>query len=128
MGVGLAALSSLLSSASQDWWWSVYEGGWANATAFLQWHSWLRGDGFEPPTFGLPSHSDLELLIGQPSDSRRADSFSEQLAQSMKCLSAMMIPTSLILPCCVRQMVGYRSTRADTRAVCESHLGSNKKS
>ena len=31
------------------------------------------------PTFGLSSHSDLELLIGQPSDSRRADPFSENL-------------------------------------------------
>jgi hypothetical protein len=33
-----------------------------------------------PPAFGLSPHSDFELLIGQPSDSRRADPFSEQLA------------------------------------------------
>jgi hypothetical protein len=73
-----------------------------SAVAFM-----VAGGGFEPPTFGLSSHFDLELLIGQPSDSRRADSSSEQLAQSMKCLSATMIPTSLTFPCCMRQMVGH---------------------
>jgi hypothetical protein len=50
------------------------------------------------PAFGLSSHPDSELLIGQPSDSRRADPFSEQLAQSMKRLSATLIPPSRILP------------------------------
>src|SRR5580693_1853783 len=47
--------------------------------------------------FGLSSHSDLELLIGQLSDSRRADLFSKQLAQLMKRLSVTLIPTSRIL-------------------------------
>jgi hypothetical protein len=70
----------------------------------------------------------LVLLIGQPSDSRRADPFSEQLGQSMKRLSATMIPTSRILPL-LRARNGWSliDTR-DTFAVRESHLGSNKES
>ena len=70
--------------------------------------------------FGLSSHSDLELLIGQPWDSRRAYPFSEQLAQSMKRLSATMIPTERVLPLlCAPNGWSLIDTR-DTCAVCES--------
>jgi hypothetical protein len=57
-----------------------------------------------------------------------ADSFSEQLAQSMKRLSATMIPNSRVLPLlCAPNGRSLIDTR-DTCAVCESPLGSNKES
>jgi hypothetical protein len=35
-----------------------------NATAFRQWRSWLRGGGFEPPTFGLCDLTHLSMRVG----------------------------------------------------------------
>src|SRR5580693_9348164 len=67
-------------------------------------------------------------FIGQPSDSQRADPFSEQLAQSMKRLSATMIRTSRILPLLCAPNGWLLIDTRDTCAVCESHLGGKKES
>jgi hypothetical protein len=82
----------------------------------------------DPPGLWVIIPFRLELLIGQPSDNRRADLFSEQLAQSMKRLSATMISTSRVLPLrCAPNGRSLIDTR-DTCAVCKSHSGSNKES
>ena len=64
------------------------------------------------PAFGVSFHSDLDFLIGQPSDSRRADPFSKQLAPINETSVGNDDPNQPYFPCCVRQMVGHSPTCA----------------
>ena len=77
------------------------------------------------PAFGLSSHSDLELLNWTAIGQSTCRSVFGASCQSMKRLSATMIPTSPIFPLlCAPNGWSFIDTR-DTCAVCESHLGSN---